>query len=37
MDWISEHLLQIIIALAAAIAAYLNNRKKEKSGDRLRW
>ena len=33
MDWISEHLLQIIIALAAAIAAYLNNRKKEKGGE----
>jgi hypothetical protein len=33
MEWISEHLLQIIVALAAAIAAYLNNRKKEKSGE----
>jgi hypothetical protein len=33
MDWISEHVLQIIIALAAAIAAYLNNRKKEKDGE----
>ena len=33
MDWISEHLLQIVIALAAAIAAYLNNRKKEKGGE----
>jgi hypothetical protein len=33
MDWINEHLLQIIIAVAAAIAAYLNNRKKEKDGE----
>jgi hypothetical protein len=33
MDWIGEHFLQIIIAVAAAIAAYMNNRKKEKSGE----
>ena len=33
MEWISEHILQIIVALAAAIAAYLNNRKKEKGGE----
>jgi hypothetical protein len=33
MDWISEHVLQIIIALAAAIAAYINNRKKAKDGE----
>ena len=33
MEWISEHILQIIIALAAAIAAYMNNRKKEKDGE----
>jgi hypothetical protein len=33
MDWISEHVLQIIIALAAAIAAYINNRKKAKEGE----
>lgn len=33
MDWIGEHFLQIIIALAAAIAAYVNNRKKEKNGE----
>jgi hypothetical protein len=33
MEWISEHLLQIIVAIAAAIAAYLNNRKKEKDGE----
>lgn len=33
MDWISEHVLQIIIALAAAIAAYVNNRKKAKDGE----
>jgi hypothetical protein len=33
MDWISEHVLQIIIALAVAIAGFLNNRKKEKSGE----
>ncbi len=33
MDWISAHLLQIIIAVAAAIAAYLNNSQKEKNGE----
>ena len=33
MDWITEHALQIIVALSAAIAAYLNNRKKDKSGE----
>ncbi len=33
MDWISEHLLQIIIAIAAAVAAYINNRNKEKNGE----
>jgi hypothetical protein len=33
MDWISEHLLQIIVALAAAVAAYINNRKREKDGE----
>ncbi len=33
MDWISDHVLQIIIALAAAIAAYINNRKKAKDGE----
>jgi hypothetical protein len=33
MEWISEHLLQIVIALAAAIAAFLNNRKKDKDGE----
>lgn len=33
MDWIGEHFIQIIIAVAAAIAAYINNRKKEKSGE----
>jgi len=33
MDWISENVLQIIIALAVAIAGFLNNRKKEKGGE----
>lgn len=32
MDWIGEH-LQIIIAIAGAIAYWLNARKKEKSGE----
>lgn len=33
MEWISEHLLQIIVVVAGAIAAYLNNRNREKNGE----
>ncbi|ATC64256.1 hypothetical protein CMV30_09980 [Nibricoccus aquaticus] len=33
MEWITDHVLQIIIALAAAIAAYINNRKKAQDGE----
>jgi hypothetical protein len=33
MDWFREHLLQILIAVAAAIAAWLNNRKRERDGE----
>ena len=33
MDWVTDHALQIIVALSAAIAAFLNNRKKEKRGE----
>ncbi|MGC4072132.1 MAG: hypothetical protein QM760_06370 [Nibricoccus sp.] len=33
MDWISEHLIQILIAVAAVIAGYINNRKKERNGE----
>jgi hypothetical protein len=32
MDWLGEHLFQVVIAVAAAIAAFINNRRKEREG-----